>query len=99
MGKAITKSELIEMMQSHLEVDKKTVKRFFEVQAELAYQYAKDKFTIPGIGFLILKDRPARIARNPRTGEKVKVPAKTVLKFRIAKVAKESVVIPKKKKK
>lgn len=99
MAKGMSKSELIEMIAEELETDKKTVKRFFEVQAEFAYQYAKDKFTIPGIGFLILKDRPARIARNPRTGEKVKVPAKTVLKFRIAKVAKESVVIPKKKKK
>ena len=60
----------------------------------MAYKGAKSKdgFTIPGVGKLIKQKRKARWGRNPATGEKIKIKAKTVLKFRIAKAAKDSVV-------
>lgn len=59
--------------------------------AELAYKEAKNGFTIPGLGKLVLVKRKARIGRNPATGESIKIPAKTVLKFRVSKVAKDAI--------
>jgi DNA-binding protein HU-beta len=59
---------------------------------EMAYKGAKDGFTIPGVGKLVLVRRKARMGRNPATGEAIKIPAKTVVKFRIAKVTKDAVL-------
>ena len=53
-------------------------------------------FTLPGIGKLILVKRKARMGRNPATGATIKIPAKTVVKMRIAKAAKEAIVPGKK---
>jgi DNA-binding protein HU-beta len=53
-------------------------------------------FTIPGVGKLVKAHRKARMGRNPATGVAIKIPAKTVVKFRVAKAAKDSVVPPKK---
>ena len=58
----------------------------------LAPLYAKDKFVIPGLGKLVLVHRKARIGRNPATGATIKIPAKKVVKFRIAKAAKEAIL-------
>src|SRR5260370_36092504 len=60
--------------------------------AQPAYQNAKDEFTVPGIGKLVVVDRKARIARNPQTGAEVHVPAKTALKFRISNAPKDAVL-------
>ena len=49
-------------------------------------------FVVPGIGRLVRVDRKARMGRNPATGEAIKIPAKKVVKFRIAKVAKEAIL-------
>ena len=57
-----------------------------------AYKGAKDGFTVPGLGKLLKQKRKARIGRNPATGEQIKIKAKTVLKFRIAKAAKDAVL-------
>ena len=54
-------------------------------------------FIVPGIGRLVRSDRKARIGRNPATGEQIKIPAKKVVKFRVAKAAKDAIVPPKKK--
>jgi DNA-binding protein HU-beta len=54
-------------------------------------------FTFPGIGKLVLVKRKARKGRNPATGEEINIPAKTVVKMRIAKACKEAIVPPKKK--
>jgi DNA-binding protein HU-beta len=62
----------------------------------LAYRQAKNQFTIPGIGKLVLVDRKARMGRNPATGEQIKIPAKKVLKFRVAKAAKDAILGAKK---
>ena len=56
--------------------------------ATLAYKECRKGFTLPGIGKLVVVKRKARKGRNPQTGEEIQIPAKTVLKFRIAKAAK-----------
>jgi DNA-binding protein HU-beta len=61
----------------------------------VSYREAKNSFTIPGIGKLVLVDRKARLGRNPKTGETIQIPAKKVVKFRVAKAAKEA-ILPKK---
>jgi DNA-binding protein HU-beta len=58
----------------------------------MAYKGAKDKFVIPGLGKLVLVQRQARIGRNPATGATINIPAKKVVKFRIAKAAKEAIL-------
>jgi DNA-binding protein HU-beta len=63
-----------------------------ETLVTLAYKNAKDGFTIPGLGKLVKVRRKARLGRNPATGETIQIPAKTVLKFRIAKAAKDAVL-------
>ncbi|MCS6294276.1 MAG: HU family DNA-binding protein, partial [Nitrospira sp.] len=52
----------------------------------------KNVFTVPGIGKLVLANRKARMGRNPQTGEPIKIPAKRVVKFRVAKVAKDAIL-------
>lgn len=88
----MTKSQLVAHVAEQVGITKKEAQEFFNVLAETAYKEAKrDGFTIPGIGKLVVVKRKARMARNPATGEPIKVPAKTVLKFRIAKACKDAV--------
>ena len=63
-----------------------------EALVALAYKNAKKSFTIPGLGKLILVNRKARMGRNPATGEAIKIPAKRVVKFRVAKAAKDAIL-------
>jgi len=60
--------------------------------ASMAYKNAKNTFTLPGIGKLVLVNRKARIGRNPATGEQINIPAKRVVKFRVAKAAKDAIL-------
>jgi DNA-binding protein HU-beta len=62
----------------------------------MAYKNAKNSFTLPGIGKLVLVDRKARLGRNPKTGETIQIPAKKVVKFRIAKACKDAIIPPNK---
>jgi len=89
-GKPLSKSKVIESLAERSGLSKAEVKTFLEAQAQLAYAEAKDGFTIPGIGKLVVVNRKARMGRNPATGQEIHIPAKTVLKFRIAKAAKDS---------
>jgi DNA-binding protein HU-beta len=73
-------------------ITKKQAIEILETIAELAYQQAKDTFTLPGLGKLVLVDRAARIGRNPATGEQIQIPAKRVVKFRVAKAAKDAIL-------
>jgi DNA-binding protein HU-beta len=79
------------------DLTKKKVTEVVEELVNMAYKQAKVGFTIPGLGKLIVQDRKARMGRNPATGETIKIPAKKVLKFRIAKAAKDA-TLPQKKK-
>jgi len=95
MGKPMSKTAIIGHFSKRFDMKKKVVKEMFEELANLAYKEAKNAFTIPGIGKLVLVNRKARLGRNPKTGETIQIPAKTVVKFRVAKACKEA-VLPKK---
>jgi DNA-binding protein HU-beta len=95
MAKAMSKSATIAHFANKFGLKKKQVASIFEELANLAYREAKNSFTLPGIGKLVLVNRKPRLGRNPKTGETIQIPAKTVVKFRVAKAAKEA-VLPKK---
>jgi DNA-binding protein HU-beta len=87
---AMTKTAIIKELAEAAEVTKKQSAVFLEALAKLAYKEAKNGFTFPGVGKLVVVKRKARMGRNPKTGEAIKIAAKTVLKFRVAKAAKEA---------
>jgi len=89
-----TKAQIIEKIAEDAGITKVQAKTALESLVGMAYTGAKSKdgFTIPGVGKLIKQRRKARKGRNPATGEAIKIPAKTVLKFRIAKAAKDAIV-------
>lgn len=89
---ALTKSQTATKLAEATGLNKKEVNNFFEELAALAYKEAKNSFTIPGIGKLVLVNRKARMGRNPATGETIKIPAKKVVKFRVAKAAKDAIL-------
>ncbi len=89
--KSLTQSEIVTHLANATELTKVQVRGFLEAQAKLAYKNAKNGFTLPGLGKLVLVNRKARMGRNPATGQAIKIPAKRVVKFRVAKVAKEAI--------
>lgn len=89
MGKAMTKSQTLSALAEKCDMTKKDAAAVVDALVQLAYKEAKNGFTIPGLGKLVVVNRKARMGRNPATGEPIQIPAKTVLKFRIAKAAKE----------
>lgn len=92
MSKPMTKSQIEEELSRQTGVPKKSVKELLAKLSELAYREAKNQFTIPGMGKLVLVNRPARTGRNPRTGEEIQIPARKAVKFRIAKACKDAVL-------
>jgi DNA-binding protein HU-beta len=95
MPKAMSKSATIAHFASKFDLKKKMAAAIFDELATLSYREAKNSFTIPGIGKLVLVNRKARLGRNPKTGETIQIPAKTVVKFRVAKAAKEAILTKK----
>ena len=93
----MTKTELVRHIAEKHGINNKTAAAFLEHLAELAIKETKKSglFVIPGIGKLVKANRKARMGRNPQTGEAIKIPAKTVVKFRVAKAAKDTIA-PKK---
>src|ERR1700712_1445336 len=91
--KKMTKSELVKLVAEKLEFTTKQTTAFFDLLASTAIQETKKngEFTIPGLGKLVKAQRAARIGRNPQTGESIKIKAKTVVKFRVAKAAKDAI--------
>ena len=96
--KALTKSQIVTYVAEEYEISKKTAAAILDGIAELAVSETKKSgsFTLPGIGKMVLSRRKARMGRNPATGEPIKIPAKTVVKMRIAKAAKDAIVPSKK---
>ncbi len=90
----MTKSQLLEALANKSGLSKKEVKNFLDSMAEVAYKEVKTsgEFTVPGIGKLVKKHRAARMGRNPSTGATIQIPAKTVVKFRVAKAAKDAIL-------
>ncbi len=89
MGKMMTKSQIAGYIADKFEITKKQSTLILEELATLAAKQARNGFVFPGVGKLVVVKRKARMGRNPQTGEAIKIPAKTVLKFRIAKAMKE----------
>lgn len=96
MAKPLTKAQILDHLSKKAELPKKTIGNVLEEYTRLAYTQAKNTFTMPGIGKLVLVKRKARAGRNPATGEAIKIPAKTVVKFRVAKQCKDAVLSAKK---
>ena len=92
MAKALTKSQIATEIATKNNLTKKTAVEILEFLAELAYKNAKNSFTIPGLGKLVLVNRKARVGRNPATGETIQIKAKRVVKFRVAKAAKDAIL-------
>ena len=92
MAKSMTKSQIADHLAGKAGVTKKTMVQLLDDFANLAYKEAKNTFVVPGIGKLVLANRKARMGRNPQTGEAIKIPAKRVVKFRVAKAAKDAIL-------
>jgi DNA-binding protein HU-beta len=97
-GKSLTQTQTIAKLAEAAELSKKQVKELLDNLAAIAYKEAKNGFTLPGLGKLVLVSRKARTGRNPATGEPIQIPAKKVVKFRVAKAAKEAIAGVNKKK-
>ena len=96
-AKPLTKTQIIKELSEKTTLNKKQVVAFIEELGSLAYRETKKsgKFALPGFGILKKVKRKARMGRNPATGETIKIPAKTAVKFTLSKACKEA-IIPKK---
>ncbi|MBK5293058.1 MAG: HU family DNA-binding protein [Acidobacteriia bacterium] len=97
--KRMTQSQLVKKLAESCEVSNKVAKGLLEAFAATAVAETKKNgvFVLPGLGRLVKVDRKARMGRNPATGEAIKIAAKKVVKFRVAKAVKDAIVPPKKK--
>ena len=95
----MTQTQLVRSLAEAGEVPNKTARQFLDCLGSMAIGEVKKSgvFVLPGLGRLVRVDRKARMGRNPATGEAIKIPAKKVVKFRVAKAAKDAIVPPKKK--
>ena len=96
-AKPMTKAQLVTELAEKLGTTKNDVNNFMDTLTTIAYRETKKKgsFTLPGMGKLVLVKRKARMGRNPATGETIKIKAKTVVKFRVAKTCKDTIIPPK----
>jgi DNA-binding protein HU-beta len=92
MAKALSKSQIATAIAEKNGLTKKAVTEILDSIVQLAYKNAKNTFTLPGLGKLVLVDRKARMGRNPATGEAIQIKAKRVVKFRVAKAAKDAIL-------
>ena len=91
MAKPLTKSQLAASLADKAGLTKKQGAQILAILGELAYKHAKDSFTLPGIGKLVLVNRKARLGRNPETGGARKIPANHVVSFRFDKAGKAAI--------
>jgi DNA-binding protein HU-beta len=96
----MTQTQIVQTLADKCEVTKKVAKILLDALAQAAVTEVKKNgvFVLPGIGRLVRMDRKARMGRNPATGQAIKIAAKKVVKFRVAKAAKDAIVPPKKAK-
>ena len=92
--KPLTKAQLVTELSEKLDISKKDVSVYLDALTTIAYKETKKKgsFTLPGLGKLVLVHRKARMGRNPATGETIKIKAKKVVKFRVAKTCKDEIL-------
>ena len=91
MAKSLTKSQIVSGVAEKAEISKKQAAAAIEALVAMAYKGAKDAFTVPGLGKLVLVNRKARMGRNPATGEAIKIKASKKVTFRVAKDLKEAI--------
>ena len=98
MATGMTKTQLVRHVAEKHELSNKQVAALLDYLAEVAIKETKKNgvFVVPGLGRLVKSARKARIGRNPQTGAEIKIPAKTVVKFRVAKNVKDTIAPPKK---
>jgi len=98
MAAGMTKTQLVRHLAEKHELSNKQVAALVDYIAEVAIRETKKNgvFVVPGLGRLVKSNRKARVGRNPQTGEAIKIPAKTVVKFRVAKAVKDTIAPPKK---
>jgi DNA-binding protein HU-beta len=92
VAKPMTKAQVLDHLAKKTGSTKKFAGQFLDELITLAYKEAKKSFVVPGLGKLVVVNRKKRMGRNPATGATMVIPAKKVLKFRIAKAAKDSVL-------
>ena len=92
MSNAMTKSEIIAGIAESAGITKEQASTALDSLVQMAYKGAGEGFTVPGLGKLVKVQRSARTGRNPATGEPIQIPAKTAVKFRVAKAAKDAIV-------
>ena len=97
MASGLTKTQLVRLLAEKNELNNKQSAAFLESLADTAIKETKKSgvFVVPGLGRLVKAHRKARVGRNPQTGEPIQIKAKTVVKFRVAKAAKDAIA-PKK---
>ncbi len=92
MSKALTKSQILAGVAEAAGITKKQADAAVEALVDMAYKNAKNGFTVPGLGKIVLVHRKERQGRNPATGATITIPAKKVVKFRVAKAAKDAIL-------
>jgi DNA-binding protein HU-beta len=95
MAKAMSKSQIAATVSEKVGITKKQAVQAMDLMAELAYKQAKNTFTVPGLGKLVLVNRPARsmtMQFGPNKGKAINIPAKRVVKFRVAKACKDAIL-------
>jgi DNA-binding protein HU-beta len=96
----MTQTALVRALAEKAEISNKQARAILDNLSAIAVSEVKKNgvFVLPGIGRLVRVERKARMGRNPATGAAIKIPAKKVVKFRVAKAAKDAIVPPKVKK-
>jgi DNA-binding protein HU-beta len=92
VAKMMSKSAVLAHLAGKTNLSKRQIGEVFDETLQLACKEAKNGFVLPGFGKLVLANRKARVGRNPQTGEPIKIPAKRVCKFRLAKSVKDAVL-------
>ena len=94
LGQPMTKTELQIALAEATQTNKRTAALFLDTLSSLAYKAIRKEgeFVLPGFGKLVKQKRKARSGINPKTQQKIKIPAKTVVKFRVAKAAKDAIL-------
>lgn len=92
MAKSLTKAQIVAGVADAAGINKKQAGAAVEALVNMAYKGAKNGFTVPGLGKLVLVNRKARLGRNPATGAEIQIPAKRVVKFRVAKACKDAIL-------
>jgi DNA-binding protein HU-beta len=94
MATGMTKTQLVRHLAEKHDLSNKQAAEILDSLAQIAIKETKKSgvFVVPGLGRLVKANRKARMGRNPQTGEAIRIPAKTVVKFRVAKAAKTAVI-------